>query len=433
MAVDVCSVYLADYPEHRHVLMATDGLNPAAVGRVSPALGEGVASVLSESAEPLNLDNAPDQPLYRFKAETGEEYYHGFLGVPFIHHRKVLGVLIVRQRDRRKFAEDEVAFLVTMAAQLAGAIAHAEASGGIGRFNGHSEMPDDGIIAGLAGAPGVGIGIGLVVYPPADLNAVPDRKIADVDAEIIALRTAVAAVQAEIQMLGERLSTHISAEEQALFDAYALMLSSESLVEKVIARIREGYWASGARWVCPRWWAPVTSPPDAWRDARSSSTATVAACIPIPPRRCAASTRVSPTKRRSSSPACKACATCQPRRRTVCACPCTPIRASSPTFRCRSRTARRASASIATISPSCSASASPARRSSGASIVWCWRPSRRGRWCCARSMSAATSRSRISRSMKTLPFLAGAASASRSIIPKSSSCNCAPCCGRAPA
>src|SRR3569833_1312944 len=121
MAVDVCSVYLADYPEHRHVLMATDGLNPAAVGRVSLAMGEGVVSVVAESAEPLNLDNAPDHPRYRFKAETGEEYYHGFLGVPIIHHRKVLGVLIVRQRDRRKFAEDEVAFLVTMAAQLAGA------------------------------------------------------------------------------------------------------------------------------------------------------------------------------------------------------------------------------------------------------------------------------------------------------------------------
>lgn len=247
MAVDVCSVYLADYSERRHVLMATDGLNPAAVGRVFLAMGEGVVSVVADSAEPLNLDNAPDHPRYRFVAETGEEYYHAFLGVPIIHHRKVLGVLVVRQRERRRFAEDEVAFLVTMAAQLAGAIAHAEASGGIGYPNGHDGVtPDDGILDGLAGAPGVGIGIGLVVYPPADLNAVPDRKITDIDTEIIALKTAVAAVQAEIQMLGERLSTHISAEEQALFDAYALMLSSESLVEKVIARIRAGNWASGA-------------------------------------------------------------------------------------------------------------------------------------------------------------------------------------------
>lgn len=247
MAADVCSVYLADYAQHRHVLMATDGLNPAAVGRVSLAMGEGVVSVVAESAEPLNLDDAPDHPRYRFIAETGEEYYHGFLGVPIIHHRKLLGVLVVRQRDRRKFAEDEVAFLVTMAAQLAGAIAHAEASGGIGRLSEHGGATrDDGVIDGLAGAPGVGIGSGMVVYPPADLDAVPDRKVADIDAEVIALKAAVAGVQAEIQSLGERLSAHISAEEQALFDAYALMLSSESLVDKIIARIRDGNWASGA-------------------------------------------------------------------------------------------------------------------------------------------------------------------------------------------
>ena len=30
MAADVCSVYLCDYAQRRHVLMATDGLNPAA-------------------------------------------------------------------------------------------------------------------------------------------------------------------------------------------------------------------------------------------------------------------------------------------------------------------------------------------------------------------------------------------------------------------
>src|SRR3569623_307952 len=48
------------------------------------------------------------------------------------------------------------------------------------------------------------------------------------------------AVQSEIQILGERLSAHISIEEQALFDAYALMLSSERLVEKVVSRILAG-------------------------------------------------------------------------------------------------------------------------------------------------------------------------------------------------
>ena len=48
--------------------------------------------------------------------------------------RKVLGVLVVQQRARRGFGEEEMAFLLTVAAQLAGAIAHAEVSGGISRL-----------------------------------------------------------------------------------------------------------------------------------------------------------------------------------------------------------------------------------------------------------------------------------------------------------
>lgn len=247
MAADVCSVYLSDYSQRRHVLMATDGLNPAAVGHVSLAMGDGVVSVVAETAEPLNLDNAPDHPRYRFVAETGEEYYHGFLGVPVIHHRRVLGVLVVRQRQSRKFAEDEVAFLVTMAAQLAGAIAHAEASGGINREQtAGSSLATGSILEGLAGAPGVGIGTAFVMYPPADLDAVPDRKPANVEAEIITLKAAVATVQAEIQVLGERVGTHLRAEERALFDAYSLMLNSETLLNALVERIRAGNWASGS-------------------------------------------------------------------------------------------------------------------------------------------------------------------------------------------
>ena len=247
MAADVCSVYLCDYAQRRHVLMATDGLNPAAVGHVSLVMGDGVVSVVAETAEPLNLDNAPDHSRYQFVAETGEEYYHGFLGVPIIHHRRMLGVLVVRQRQIRKFAEDEVAFLVTMAAQLAGAIAHAEASGGISHnLNSGSSLTAGTILEGLAGAPGVGIGIALVMYPPADLDAVPDRKPANVDAEIITLKAAVATVQAEIQALGERVGTHLRAEERALFDAYSLMLNSETMLNTLVERIRAGNWASGS-------------------------------------------------------------------------------------------------------------------------------------------------------------------------------------------
>ncbi len=72
--------------------------------------------LVSERAEPINIDDALQHPRYMFIQETGETQYHGFLGVPIIQNRKVLGVLVVRQEDVRQFDDSEVTFLFTLAA-----------------------------------------------------------------------------------------------------------------------------------------------------------------------------------------------------------------------------------------------------------------------------------------------------------------------------
>ena len=131
MGSQVCSVYLLDPETNRFVLMATEGLNKRSIGKVSMAPNEGLVGLVGTREEPLNLENAADHPRYRYFAETGEERYASFLGAPIIHHRRVVGVLVIQQKERRQFDEGEEAFLVTMSAQLAGVIAHAEATGSI--------------------------------------------------------------------------------------------------------------------------------------------------------------------------------------------------------------------------------------------------------------------------------------------------------------
>ncbi len=126
---DVCSVYLTDSDARTHVLAATNGLRQEAVGKVALPLGRGLVGLVAERAEPLNLSDAPSHPRYLRIVETGETQYRGFLGVPIIQNRKVLGVLVVRQEAKREFVDDEVTFLFTLAAQLAGAITYAQASG----------------------------------------------------------------------------------------------------------------------------------------------------------------------------------------------------------------------------------------------------------------------------------------------------------------
>ncbi len=243
--VDVASVYLKDVEHGQYVLSATEGLRKDAVGRVRFGLGKGLVGMVGEREEPVNIEDAPSHPRYRFASETGENPYHAFLGVPIIQYGTVLGVLVVRQREHRRFAEQEEAFLVTLAAQLAGAITHAGASGDIA----HALQPSANVSAvlnGLPGSPGIATGQALVVYPPANLGVIPDRVITDIDAEIESFRNAVNAVQDDMRDYANRMSSILPAEELALFDALLMMLGGDSLMGETIERIRAGNWAPGA-------------------------------------------------------------------------------------------------------------------------------------------------------------------------------------------
>jgi phosphotransferase system, enzyme I, PtsP len=245
MGVDVCSVYLTDVESGELVLMATDGLLQESVGFVRLQLDEGLVGLVAQRAELINLDNAPDHPRYRYFPETGEEVYHAFLGVPIIHQRKVLGVLVVQQSAGKRYDEDTVTVLATIAAQLAGAIVHAEASGGIEALLG-SRGPNGYALRGLPGAPGVAIGKAVAVLPHADIESIPDRAIDDVKAEQKRFLDAVTAVRGEIHEMVENMSTVLPAADSVLFDAYLMMLDSDSLIDGVIEGIREGNWAPGA-------------------------------------------------------------------------------------------------------------------------------------------------------------------------------------------
>ena len=241
---DVCSVYLTDPDARAHVLAATDGLRQEAVGKVALPLNRGLVGLVAERAEPLNLGDAPAHPRYLHINETGEIKYRGFLGVPIIQSRKVLGVLVVRQHAQREFTDDEVTFLFTLAAQLAGAITHAQASGELDTLKTHTRVGR--YLEGRPGSTGVCIGHGVVAYHMADLDAIPDRAVEDVAAEVAAFRAAVAAVEDDLRQLQRRLSGEIPAEDHALFDALLMMLGGDSLVTQTIGLIEQGQWAPGA-------------------------------------------------------------------------------------------------------------------------------------------------------------------------------------------
>lgn len=245
MGTEVCSVYMGDPDSDRFVLQATEGLNPEQIGLAALGAGKGLVGLVAEREEPVNLDDAESHSSYQFLPDLGEERFHSFLGVPIIHQREVLGVLVVQQTDQRRFDESEEAFLVTMSAQLAGVIAHARVTGavGLGILAGEGGSAK---VSGVGGAPGIAIGTAVVVSPSADMYAVPSRQSDDRRKELRAFKQALDCVRADIQVVADNLGTELSPEDHALFDVYLGILDDSTIGTEVAGLIKAGEWAQGA-------------------------------------------------------------------------------------------------------------------------------------------------------------------------------------------
>ncbi len=246
MKVDVCSIYLLDERNQRYLLMASKGLNPESVGHVSLQLSEGLVGLVGQREEIVNLENASKHERFAYLPETGEEIYNSFLGVPVMYRRKVMGVLVVQNKQPQDFSEAAESFLVTLCAQLSGVIAHAHAVGNIDVFRKPSNGATYKTFQGVPGSGGIALGRAIVLYPPADLASVPDREAEDISDELQLLDQAVSSVRTEIQQLDEKMQDSLMSEERALFSVFLRMLDENALPAEIKELIRAGNWSQGA-------------------------------------------------------------------------------------------------------------------------------------------------------------------------------------------
>src|SRR6516165_12656919 len=81
---DVCSAYLLEPDRSNLVLAATLGLHPSCIGTLRMPLHEGLSGLVAEQVKPVAVADARNHPRYKFFANSGEEEYHSFLGVPLV-------------------------------------------------------------------------------------------------------------------------------------------------------------------------------------------------------------------------------------------------------------------------------------------------------------------------------------------------------------
>lgn len=237
LETDVCSIYIADYQNEEFVLAASDGLKLQTGDKVALKFGEGLISLAAQREEPLNFADASQHPSFKLVEEVEEERFNAMLVAPIIHQRRVLGVLAVQQAEARAFSSDEESFVVTLAAQLASVIAHAEAKG---LLSGHS-APWLRSLRAIPGSPGVAIGPAFIGKPAARLSAVVPRKTDKPWRHIRMFRKAVMQTRRELQELAQQVAGYVAEDTLAIFDVYQGMLDAASLGNAVEGRIREGW------------------------------------------------------------------------------------------------------------------------------------------------------------------------------------------------
>lgn len=245
LQTDCCSVYLADYRAQHMLLMATDGLDRAAVGNTAIGFSEGLVGLVGQREEPINVANAHKHPRFKYAPEVKEETLRAFLGTPIIHQRQVLGVLSVQQHRARQFSEQEESFLVTLAAQLSGVLVHAKGHTVVDNpIQREGAMPS--LLRGIAGSPGVAIAPVWVDRPHAGLDDIEFERTQEPDAEQQRFLQAVDDTRTYLQTVSARMTEQISRDIGAIFDVYMHMLDPASLTGEVQKRIAEGWTAESA-------------------------------------------------------------------------------------------------------------------------------------------------------------------------------------------
>jgi len=235
MVAEVCSIYLLRAGEVLE-LFATQGLNPDAVHRTRLRVGEGLVGDIAAHGRPLALDDAQAHPQFAYRPETGEEIYHSLAGVPILRAGRVLGVLVVQNRTRRQYDEEEIETLQTIAMVLAELIAagHIVSPNEMQQVDGLGLLPLR--IDGVQLTPGVAIGRAVLHEP----RIVISRVVAEnVELEQERFEEALHGVRADVDRMLEAHDMQ-SGEQREILETFRMFVDDRGWMERVREAVTSG-------------------------------------------------------------------------------------------------------------------------------------------------------------------------------------------------
>src|SRR5208337_2298274 len=241
MVAEVCSLYVVR-SDGVMELFATEGLNREAVHLTTMRPGEGLVGLIASSAEPLALSDAQHHPAFSYKPETGEEIYQSFLGVPVLRSGATIGVLVVQNRARRTYSEEEVEALQTTAMLLAEMIASGELQG-IAAQGAPIAVRRPLSLKGLGIADGLGLGH-VVMHQPR--VAVSKIVADDADSELQRLETAIGAMRASVDNLIDSSNDGATGEHRDVLEAFRMIAHDRGWLRRLREAVSSGLTAEAA-------------------------------------------------------------------------------------------------------------------------------------------------------------------------------------------
>jgi phosphotransferase system, enzyme I, PtsP len=197
---------------------------------------EGLVGLVASEAKPINLSDAQNHPAFSFRPETGEEIYHSFLGVPVLRAGNTLGVLVVQNRARRNYNEEEEEALQTTAMVVAEMVASGELTS-LARPGAEPIARHSLAIDGTALSDGIALGH-VVLHEPRVVitNVIAD----DVPGELKRLDAAIATFRADLDRMLEHGDVPEDGEHRDILEAYRMFGYDKGWLEKMREAVRTG-------------------------------------------------------------------------------------------------------------------------------------------------------------------------------------------------
>ncbi|MEO1540848.1 MAG: phosphoenolpyruvate--protein phosphotransferase [Pseudomonadota bacterium] len=235
METAVCSVYLKRDGRTLE-LCATEGLNPEAVHQTRMRMGQGLVGRVAESGTPINTADAPNTRGFRYFAETGEEVFSSFLGVPVQRLGEALGVLVVQDREARAYSEDDVHGLEVIAMVIAemAELGAFLGDGPMAQVRPHSRPI---FIQAVVGQEGAAAGT-VVLHEPQIVvtNPVTD----DPEAERRRLHAALHTLRREVDEMVDHDAVDDASEARDVLETYRLFARDKGWITRIEAGIDNG-------------------------------------------------------------------------------------------------------------------------------------------------------------------------------------------------